>query len=462
VLGAIKSISFDKIGSLSEKKIWLLFFSYILIVTLLIQLIILPYLLPDWHAGDGLLVGGDWVGFHRDALKQAAEVKEFGWSAFTLYLDGQFVAGIASFLYILFIPLPAVVLPLNAILHATAGLILFKILSQITQDRRISLAGSTLFIIFPSALRWVSQMHNDSYSILGALMFLYGWLQLDKFLKDKKFRTFLIAFSSIILGLFIIALVRAYLIDVYFMASLILGLYLILRMFISFPLKSAVAGAGFFILLVLAQGYLGEEVIQYKVRELRLGRPPNSISGASGNNSSPRLPGNFSWEESSFLPDWFDNQVAGLVGKRFKVIRNWSDGSSGIDTEVDLSSSLKTFLYTPRALQIALLAPFPTDWFDEGTKAPSNFMKRVASLETSFVYVLFLFLLAGINKWRSSSAMHLLLLFSLFFLTIFAIATPNVGNLYRFRYPYFSVLVSLGGASLAHFGPKLRSKIGKG
>jgi hypothetical protein len=49
-----------------------------------------------------------------------------------------------------------------------------------------------------------------------------------------------------------------------------------------------------------------------------------------------------------------------------------------------------------------------------------------------------------------------MVIFSLFFLIIFAMATPNVGNLYRFRYPFFMLLVSLGATSAIFL---LRSRV---
>ncbi len=48
--------------------VWAITFGYAAISALAIQLVVLPYLLPAWHAGSGLLVGGDWVAFHYYAV----------------------------------------------------------------------------------------------------------------------------------------------------------------------------------------------------------------------------------------------------------------------------------------------------------------------------------------------------------------------------------------------------------
>src|SRR3972149_2847474 len=91
---------------ISNLKLWTLFFIYTLLAGLLIQLILLPYVFPTMHAGDGLLLGGDWVGFNRLAIELADKIHAQGWSAWELKPDGQPVAGIASIFYFLIAPKP--------------------------------------------------------------------------------------------------------------------------------------------------------------------------------------------------------------------------------------------------------------------------------------------------------------------------------------------------------------------
>ncbi len=53
------------------------------------------------------------------------------------------------------------------------------------------LAALPLFI-FPSALSWVTQMHNDNYAVAGAILMLYAWVC---FIREESWR-----FPRIILG----------------------------------------------------------------------------------------------------------------------------------------------------------------------------------------------------------------------------------------------------------------------
>ena len=63
----------------SPGTLWLLFFGYTTTVAWLVQLVLLPYVFPAWHAGHGLLVGGDWIGFHNTAAAIAQRIRAEGW-----------------------------------------------------------------------------------------------------------------------------------------------------------------------------------------------------------------------------------------------------------------------------------------------------------------------------------------------------------------------------------------------
>ena len=68
---------------------FLLAFGVSLAAGLFIQLVLLPYILPDLDAGHGLLRGGDWIGFHDDAVALAQKIAQNGWQAFELRPRGQ-------------------------------------------------------------------------------------------------------------------------------------------------------------------------------------------------------------------------------------------------------------------------------------------------------------------------------------------------------------------------------------
>ena len=86
---------------------------------LAVQLVILPYVFPELHAGNGLLAGRDWVGFHEQAVVQSLKIAEFGWSEFRLRPDGDnAIIGVTSWFYVLFGPHPWSLLPLRYFIKA--------------------------------------------------------------------------------------------------------------------------------------------------------------------------------------------------------------------------------------------------------------------------------------------------------------------------------------------------------
>jgi len=151
-------------------KLWLAFYLYSLTVGLLVQFVILPIIFPSAHWKDGLMVGGDWVQFHTEGVEIAKRVEQEGWSVWTLRhpISGQAMSGIAGLFYALTgIHKPWVLLPFNAFLHASAGLILYILLRLLDISKKTALIFTIPFIIFPTSLTWVSQIHKDGLYILG-------------------------------------------------------------------------------------------------------------------------------------------------------------------------------------------------------------------------------------------------------------------------------------------------------
>lgn len=69
-------------------RLWCAFFAFTAIIALFVQLVALPYLFPQWHADNGLLIGGDWLRHHRLAVELSEKIRSQGWRAWTLRPDG--------------------------------------------------------------------------------------------------------------------------------------------------------------------------------------------------------------------------------------------------------------------------------------------------------------------------------------------------------------------------------------
>ncbi|HZU06167.1 MAG TPA: hypothetical protein VFB73_09335 [Chloroflexota bacterium] len=158
--------------------LWLAVFAYAALAALAVQLLLLPHLFPRWHAGHGLLVGGDWLAYHDLAAELAAALRAQGWAAWQLRPEGHSVAGLAAIVYALTVPEPWTLIPLNAALHATAAVVLFRLVQVLVPRSRLALWGVLPFVLYPSAMAWYAQLLKDGYAVLGYLLFLYGWVRL--------------------------------------------------------------------------------------------------------------------------------------------------------------------------------------------------------------------------------------------------------------------------------------------
>ena len=137
--------------------LWIIFFIYTSLMATIIQLV-LPQVFPKVFLAHGLFVP-DSTGFHQIAARKALEIAEKGWVAWELrpqiqYPAGvpQYPAGVASIFYYLWKPEPYSMIPFNAALHATAGCIVFFLLTS-----------------FMSSLKFVS--HLSSSIKYGSLAF---------------------------------------------------------------------------------------------------------------------------------------------------------------------------------------------------------------------------------------------------------------------------------------------------
>ena len=102
------------------------------------------------------------------------------------------------------------------------------------------------------------------------------------------------------------------------------------------------------------------------------------------------------------------------------------------------------FAYLPRALQIGLLAPFPNFWFETGYTAAGTAMRFESGIEMVFAYFCLLGLPLFIWRNPGDTALWLVIFVCISLLAIYAITVPNLGALYRFRFPYFMTMVGLG------------------
>lgn len=404
----------------SPAKIWFLFFVYPLLVGFLVQFVLLPYLFPSIHAGEGLLKGGDWLYFHELAKRLAERMHAEGIGAWELRPEGQAPAGIAAIFYFLFIPKPWVLLPFNACVHAFGGLVLFYLMRDIVRDAKIACISALPFVFFPSAMNWYTQIHKDGIFALGVLLFLWGWerlLQID----EQHLRSLWLSLGLVLSGALTIWVVRPYAVEILWFLSFVLALLL-----------SAVAvfawrkrGSFWIPLLFVWLAVFGLQGIVSLEKPLE--KPPT-----------------YPWYDTWWVPDFAESKLRGLAEVREMYRFIDPDAMGNIDWDVTFHSASDIVRYIPRALIVGFLAPFPRHWFQEGTSPGGALKRRICGLEMSLVYLFLPFLVPLCRCFWKSASFWSMLFFCLLMVLVYALAFPNLGPLYRERYAFLMVMLAFG------------------
>jgi hypothetical protein len=419
--------------------LWLAFYLYSLTVGLLVQFVILPIIFPSAHWKDGLMVGGDWVQFHTEGVEIAKRVEQEGWSVWTLRhpISGQAMSGIAGLFYALTgIHKPWVLLPFNAFLHASAGLILYILLRLLDISKKTALIFTIPFVVFPTSLTWVSQIHKDGLYILGMyLTFLSLALAFSNEIKKN-----VISILSGVLGAFVFFTVgREYALKI---------VYYFYALFLLISLLTA----------TISLVWKGKELF------LRYGKTALVffvIFTTYGllQPQTQTQPQQTQWYWNPYIPDKIENLFYTLAVWRNEIWAQYLSGRPGaIDEDIKFRSVGDFIEYTPRALTVGFFSPFPRFWFCQGSTTGGTIARYITPFEA--IYLWFAWLLLPIALWfhRKTLWFWLVFLMCLGFIWLHVIAEPNVGPIVRKRYGYVMLLSAVSYSTAVELWRKRKGK----
>jgi hypothetical protein len=423
--------------------LWSIFFVYTAAVALLIQLVVLPYIFPTLHAGKGLLLGClDCSRYHELAVELADKIHSEGWSAWKLRVNGLHpTAGIAGAIYALTVPKLWTTIPLSASMHATATLILLKIVQIFIPRWRVALWFVLPFLLFPSAMSWYTQNLKDGYYIAGMFAFLYGWLLLAGIgTWISGWRAPLKAVSIIAFGIFLCWLMRPnemralHLIEV-LIAIFLTCLFLTLAIRVDVQRKRAIIALLVIWGIVALTNFEGLYQQNYKLDTI-MGKAQEmpASSQETVSISTSRIYG--------FLDRFFRYEVNVITSKRHNY--GTYPGLSNIDTDVDLRTFEDLISYLPRAAEIGFLAPFPNMWLKPGSYESNTLMRRITAFEMILIYVSLLGISLAIWRFCRSPELWIILVFCSIMILMLSLTIPNLGSLYRLRYGYIMIISALG------------------
>jgi len=481
------------------------YFIYSSAVALLIQLVILPHFLPQIHLGHGLCIG-DAMSIHEWAGEAAAKMREQGWAAWDLYPQSQLTGGIASVFYYLIASEPWAMIPYNAFLHASAGVLLYLILKRIGLSSLPAGMGSMVFVLNPTSLEWVAQMQKDGMFILGNYLVFWGVI-------GREANTWK-AYTSRMIPVAVLASFCFYLSRPYWyqiLSVILLGLIpvLLIHAFFngrdgreSFNLLHWKIMVGSFCCLVcfwaadqglvqreiqagnprLTFRYVPEVPIQIEMKQSATQQSATQQSATQqsatqqsatqqrkGDNilaETPSWTGGYyakkddfnwiekkkvscpfqKWEKTGFFPDFIERRMFTIWSTRGSPLL--TPGGSKVDRDADLSSFWKIIAYLPRAVQVGWLSPFPDLWTGQGSSAAMTLVRPMVGAMTLVCWLFLAMALGFVWKNRSRVEVLSLLYLCVGAVAIFALVYPVVGTLIRFRYGFYMVGVSLGIAFL--------------
>jgi len=427
-------------------KLWLAFYLYSLTVGLLVQFVILPIIFPSAHWKDGLMVGGDWVLFHTEGVEIAKRVEQEGWSAWTLRhpISGQAMSGIAGLFYALTgIHKPWVLLPFNAFLHASAGLILYILLRLLDISKKTALIFTIPFIIFPTSLTWVSQIHKDGLYILGMyLTFLSLALAFSNEIKKN-----VISILAGVVGAFVFFTVgREYALKIvyYFYALFLLISLLTATINLVWKGKESFLryGKTVFVFFVI---FLTYGLLQPQTQTL-----PQAQEQAQATAQE---------QAQAYIPDKIENLFYTLAVWRNEIWAQYLSGYPGaIDEDIKFRSVWDFIEYTPRALTVGFFSPFPRFWFSKGSTTGGTIARYITPFEA--IYLWFAWLLLPIALWfhRKKLWFWLVFLMCLGFIWLHVVAEPNVGPIVRKRYGYVMLLSAVSYSTAVELWRRRKGK----
>lgn len=437
---------------MSSKKnvliLWGVFFCYALCISLILQKLLLP-LIPSLQAKGGLLPN-DVTYFDSVAVTLSDQIRTHGWGSWKLFPANGVpgIVGILGALYFLVGYDPALILPLNASIHALSAVLIFLLIQELTDNKRAAiwsgLVVSSLFVVYPSALSWYGQIHKDTYSIAGMLLLLFIWVKtfnLGENLQNNK-QFFWLVFGNT-LGIFLILLVRPFLLKLLLVPAFIFLFILLLKSNKHALLKQY---SFYFFLSVIFSLILS-------IASLNVLNKDGFIP--SGEGYDKWIPTeNFKlwkWDKSALMPDFAENYIETAAKTRVGLIEyGLSVNAKSMIDIADIPSSIgDVLMYIPRAFQISLFAPFPNTWLKE-----KSFTRIVTAMEMSIFY-LFIPGLFFLVKYNRKPTVFLALFFASFFLLIYGFTQSNLGTLYRYRYAYFFIIYALSGLGWCLFLDKL-------
>lgn len=406
-----------------------------------IAFFILPWLAPHLFVDGMTTFLKDPHTYHRLALGLA----NAPWSEFTFRPDGQFPGGILGLIYKLTsIHRPFMMLP---VLAAMAGLTIRSIASCLdilgVRGRWWPLVIGIAFTVTPTSLSWMIYPHKDAFIVPGAI--ILTWTLMSATLRRIRMRHF----ASLVLGSLLVFSSKPYFAELFFAGTLIS---------IPFAWGQPASTLGRYGRLVFFGCALGIFAL------CGMWKKGYSSSGESWTQAATRpgveqsaevLPRHLALKETwQPLPGGalINKPLYALAYSRERFLAQRAYGLTNFVPEIQLKTAIDALMFIPRSLQLAVLEPLPWNPTEGGLARRLVYLSL--KFEMLFVYFSLLCLLLAGRKSFSPPVMIALCL-ALPFLVALGFASPNIGTINRYRFP-FLILIKIAGLAALWNSDRLR------
>lgn len=459
-----------------KSRILMVFFIVVFFYAIAAMVVSRELAIPHMAANENGNLAGDPQLYHSLAVKKANEIRVEGIGKFEIQPGGHGPAGIASILYLIWVN-PYSMVILNAFLHALSTILMSAILMEWFSIRS-SIIGSLPLAISPYMMFWFSQLNKDSFVLAGAMLFIYGLLRL----LSAELRPFILrslslySFLFMIVGAALIWTMRPYLNQILFpIVAIILVVAFISKVKRDINWKNyfTLFIYSFFILIALAllgKGGISNGTLEsfnhFQWQSQEKNEQNREEFNGGDTSESQRINLNnqdvvnscfsgidlMSWEDSQYVPDFANKKLKGMMGQRcliFTMLQTQSNSAtknSFIDTDILPIGSIDALAYLPRAALLGIFSPWPDRW---GYNLDHKFsiFYTIVPLEAVLLYLGFSVLCVWVVRMMDWSVLIPVLL-SCSIMTVYGMATPFLGALYRYRYPWWMLLICLGCAAI--------------
>jgi hypothetical protein len=399
------------------------------------------------------MVGHDSVTFQAMADEMATHIQTRGWSEWSFGPNLQRIVGIIAAIYaITGVHEPFIVTPLYALFYAVSAVCIYRTASLLSGSEAGGWYAAAAFLLFPSAATIYADMHKDAVSSAGLLLLVSTLAELE-----TRERVGLREGSSYlaisVVAVLLLWLVRPYLIKLclgmlFFGLIAVLAANAVLMARRRFDPRRYLPYLALFVLMAGITSYSSAPLMDASPNPIPIQIPLGTQSADHSSNT----------EGPSLLDRLFNRTVAPVLYVRSGFAL--TPGGSVVDKDVRITSFSDLATYLPRTMQIAIFAPFPNMWFERGMTAGARMMRLVSGLEMAICYILFvgyIFLVPSLRRNRIAAFVFVMTA-SLTLLCVLGLAVPNIGTLYRMRYPIFMLVAGLGASGWAVLFAKLRAR----